>query len=304
MENEKWGMVLCGGGAKGAYQIGVWRALREYGLMDKIEGLSGDSIGAINEILMAGTEYQTAVDIWNQINFLAVFDTEPDLIDFEEGTFSRNEMLDLMRRYVDYKKIIESPLELFVNITRIGIERNGTEKTPVYETLNNKTWEEIEKLVLASSALPVLYEPVQIDGYYYRDGGITDNMPIKPLYEAGYKKIIVAALSDKSVINTDLYPDCELLLIRPSQDLGDLLLGTLNFSKQQIRVRMELGYRDALRTLRSHFEGGFTGEQLQAMEAVDYEDIMREVRQEELMSQVDAHLGTINAIYDKYDISM
>ncbi|MDE5965257.1 MAG: patatin-like phospholipase family protein [Lachnospiraceae bacterium] len=302
MENEKWGLVLCGGGAKGAYQIGVWRALIEYGLFDKITGISGDSIGAINEIMMAGLDYKAAEDIWSRINFLTIFDTEPDLIDFEEGTFSRNEMLELMRQFVDYEKISGSPLDLFVNITYIGTNRDGTERRPVYETLNHKTNQQIEKLIMASSALPIIYEPVMIDGYYYRDGGMTDNMPIKPLYEKGYRKIIVAALSDKSVINTDAYPDCELLMIRPSKNLGDLFAGTLNFSRQQIEVRMELGYRDALRMLKAHFDENMTVEQLRAMEAVDYADIMRTARQDELMGQVNAHMNQLNAIYDKFDI--
>lgn len=302
MENEKWGLVLCGGGAKGAYQIGVWQALIEYGLFDKITGISGDSIGAINEIMMAGLDYQTAVDIWNRINFLTIFDTEPDLIDFEEGTFSRNEMLELMRHYVDYEKISGSPLDLFVNITYIGMQRDGTERRPVYETLNHKTNQQIEKLIMASSALPIIYEPVMIDGSYYRDGGMTDNMPIKPLYEKGYRNIIVVALSDKSVLNTDAYPDCEIFMIRPSKNLGDLFSGTLNFSRQQIDVRMKLGYRDALRTLKAHFEGNLTAEQLRAMEAVDYEDIVRSARQDELMGQVNSHMNQLNAIYDKFDV--
>lgn len=301
-ENE-WGIVLCGGGAKGAYQIGVWKALKEYGIFEQISGISGVSIGAINEILMAGADYETAERVWKEINFLTVFDTEPELIDMVEGTFSRNEMIDIMRENIDYDKVANSSYSLYVNITRTGTNMEDQGRIPVYDSLNHKTASQMEKIILASSALPIVYEAVLIDGYYYRDGGLTDNMPIKPLYEQGYRKIIVVGLSHTAAINTDLYPDCEIVLIRPSKSLGNTFSGTLSFNKRDIEMRMELGYRDARRVLHTYFEKKEISEAgLQALAEVDYEDIERTARQNAVLNEVNSHMDQLNAIMGKYDI--
>lgn len=302
-KENNWGIVLCGGGAKGAYQIGVWKALKEYGIFEQIDGISGVSIGAINEILMAGADYETGEKLWREIDFLTVFDTDPELIDMVEGTFSRNEMIDIMRNYIDYDRVANSLYSLHVNITRTGTDMSDQGRIPVYESLNHKTAAQMEKIVLASSALPIIYEAVRIDGYYYRDGGLTDNMPIKPLYEQGYRKIIVVGLSHTASINTDLYPDCEMVLIRPSRSLGDTFSGTLGFKKQDIEMRMELGYRDALRILKSYFgEKEISEAGLQAMADVDYEDIARTARQNVVLNEMNSHMEQLNAIIGKYDI--
>ena len=62
----KYGIVFCGGGAKGAYQIGVWKRLRELGLDKEIVGVSGASIGAMNSMLFAQGDYETAEEVWMQ----------------------------------------------------------------------------------------------------------------------------------------------------------------------------------------------------------------------------------------------
>jgi predicted acylesterase/phospholipase RssA len=62
----KIGLVLCGGGAKGAYQVGCWKALKEVG-MDKFAVVSGTSVGALNGPLIATGDYQRAVKIWMEL---------------------------------------------------------------------------------------------------------------------------------------------------------------------------------------------------------------------------------------------
>ncbi len=298
---EKYGLVLCGGGAKGAYQIGAWKALEEYGLFSQIKGFSGDSIGAINEILMAALPQAKGEEIWENIDFLTVFDTEADLIDMEEGTFSRNEMLSLMRSNVNYTTLSNDSRDLFVNVTKMGPYGLEEGSVAVYEKLNGKSADRIEKLVMASSALPIIYEAVEIDGALYRDGGMTDNMPIKPLYDAGYRKIIVLALSHKSTINTDLYPDCEIIMIRPSQNLGDLIDGTLNFRTKDIKIRMELGYRDTLRMLKLQFDNNPSyASQVEVLAQMDYQDIMVNSKIDSLNSRVSDHMGKLDSIINKY----
>lgn len=62
------GLVLAGGGAKGAYEIGVWRAMRDLGLEPCVKGLSGASIGAVNSLLFARGDLEGAVDLWRRMS--------------------------------------------------------------------------------------------------------------------------------------------------------------------------------------------------------------------------------------------
>ena len=67
-------IVLSGGGGKGAYQIGVWRALRKLGI--KYDIVTGTSIGSINGVLMVSNDFKKAYKLWNKINYSYVFDMD------------------------------------------------------------------------------------------------------------------------------------------------------------------------------------------------------------------------------------
>ena len=58
-------VALCGGGTKGAYELGVWRAIQELDINYQI--VTGTSIGAINGALMASRDYELAKELWNNI---------------------------------------------------------------------------------------------------------------------------------------------------------------------------------------------------------------------------------------------
>ena len=63
MRFQRIGLVLEGGGGKGSYQIGVWKAIRELGLEKKIVAVSGTSVGALNAALFAKGDFETACQI-------------------------------------------------------------------------------------------------------------------------------------------------------------------------------------------------------------------------------------------------
>src|SRR5215207_591698 len=63
MADRGIGLVLSGGGGKGAYQIGCWRALRELGL-DRFTSIAGTSVGALNAALIAQGDFEKARSVW------------------------------------------------------------------------------------------------------------------------------------------------------------------------------------------------------------------------------------------------
>ena len=67
---KEYGLVLEGGGAKGAYQIGAWKALKEAGV--KIKGIAGTSVGALNGALICMDDFENAKNIWESIAYSKV----------------------------------------------------------------------------------------------------------------------------------------------------------------------------------------------------------------------------------------
>ena len=66
LSGKRIGVVLCGGGAKGAYHIGCWKALRAAGL-DRVHALSGSSVGAINAVFIASGRLDAAEQAWREM---------------------------------------------------------------------------------------------------------------------------------------------------------------------------------------------------------------------------------------------
>ncbi len=151
--------------------------------------------------------------------------------------------------YASCVDITDIPREL----RSIRAALSAYDKIPVgeiaYLGLNYKSIENVHKILLASSALPLIFEPIEINNKYYVDGGLIDNIPIKPLYDYGFKDIIVISCDYKTSLDElkNEFPNTNLYLIKPNHDLGNLFNGTLNFSKNKISNSIKLGYKDGMK---------------------------------------------------------
>ena len=125
---KKYGLVLDGGGARGAYQIGAWKALREAGV--HINAVAGTSVGALNGALICMGDLEKAEKIWSEMTFSRVMDVddawmerlfqgEQRLADIlpeirrilAEGGVDVTPLRRLIHETVDEKKIRESGIE-------------------------------------------------------------------------------------------------------------------------------------------------------------------------------------------------
>lgn len=265
---KDYALVLAGGGGKGAYQIGVWRALRELGLDKLIGAVSGTSVGALNGALFVSGEFSKSAKLWGKIeheDILTPFEPETDTsrggflyslikdlnriacID-KTGIFSRSGLSKIITENLNFKAIKKSSIPLY--ITLFNRKTLNAEYIKIAPDDSN---ERIEKLLLATSAIPVVFGSEEIDGNTYYDGGLSDNCPIRPLYNEGYRKFIIVWLThdaDAAILeNTVKFNKSEIINIIPSEDQGNFLSGTLDFSSSGIARRMQLGYQDAMRTL-------------------------------------------------------
>jgi NTE family protein len=267
----KIGLVLAGGGCKGAYQIGVWKAFRKLGIDKYIQGVSGTSIGALNAALFAIGDYESAEQIWmgitrekmlptdnidmftkgiklflgnKNINFIKRF--LPKL--FEQGNVSRQGLLDIMNEEMDFNKICTSRTSIYATCTELP------EIKSKYFKLNKYNVETVKKILCASSALPPVYGCEEIEMIKYVDGGLVDNVPIQPLYEEGFDTIFIIQLDREFIIDRSKFPNVRIIDIIPSSDQGGIFSGMLDFSNESISKRIRIGYEDTINLLEPIFE--------------------------------------------------
>ena len=231
---ESYGIVLCGGGAKGAFQLGVWKRLEELGVLDQITGVAGASVGALNALLFAQGDYQKAESLWLSFQ-------DGDLVQPNEkllgnlassigngvlklclgGAFPAKELLDVLTDWRENWGAFST--EKLEGIVRENISVEALRRRPTYVSLAAAIVPRLHKLgktsaffqseyayldplcsepvemnvrkVLASAALPGAFTPKGVDGKICIDGGALDNAPAFPLIRAGYQRILVIHLS-------------------------------------------------------------------------------------------------------------
>ena len=206
----------------------------------------------------------------------------------KSGFMSRREMIKLMDSYVDYGKLSDGQVTVYAAIAECAQEG---ERQAEYISLAGMDAEEIRTVVMASSTLPMLYESVTYNGKEYCDGGLADNVPVKPLYDMGYRNIVVCGLN------------ADIIEIYPSVSLGDLIDGTLNFSANSVKFRSLLGYKDAMRALKVHFEND--PDYIAALDHyrdIDLADIQTQMRMDAADSSVKNTMDNIGRILGKLGI--
>lgn len=241
-------LILNGGGGKGAYQIGVLDALKENGLLENVTGISGSSIGAVNAFLFAMEDKVLMYKAWKDLDMFTLFDFDFEMLFNRNLYFSRDQMIKLIKKYIDFNKLTSKKYSIYTTICQL--DNKNTEYRKISDIYD---YDLIIDILLASTALPIIYEAVTIDGKRYRDGGICDNEPIKPLYDEGYRKFIVISMKKDKRIDKKAWPDATFIDIFPSYNLGELFDGTLNFSENAIRFRELLGYMDGYRAIKTKF---------------------------------------------------
>src|SRR5215831_13231890 len=197
--------ALQGGGAHGAFTWGVLDRALEEPLM-RLEGISGTSAGAMNAAVLAdgytdgGPQgaREALERFWRNVSEAARFspfqrgpldvlmgrwtlDTSPAYVamdlasrlfsPYDLGIAALNPLRDILAVNIDFDRLRESPIKIFVTATNVRTGRGrvfrNAELTP--------------EALLASACLPTMFQAVEIDGDPYWDGGYSGNPTISPL---------------------------------------------------------------------------------------------------------------------------
>lgn len=254
-----YGVVLEGGGARGAYQVGVWRALDEAGI--RYNAVAGSSVGALNGAMMAMRRLEQAEELWRNIRFSQVmnvddevmknlFDLNLGAINFRElarkvreilkgGGFDITPLRELLADQVDERAIRESDVEFFISTYSL------TDMCELYLRAKDIEPGAINDMLLASAYYPA-FRNEPLGGKRYIDGGVRDVLPLTPLIEHGCKDIIAIRLFGLGVEKKiDIPEDVNIITIAPTQKLGPML----NFDAELSREQYRLGYFDGKRAL-------------------------------------------------------
>lgn len=250
--SKPYGLVLAGGGGKGAYQIGAWKAMRELGIT--FEAIAGVSIGSVNGALIACGNYKKAEELWNSISVKKGVKIAQELPD-PENLFSKKNwgvllreirknrgfdaspLRDFLSNYIDENRLRKSriPLGLITVQMTQGI-------TPLELFTDDIPEGQLLDYIMASCDIP-LANNIGPEGERFLDGGAYDNVPISFLKRNGYNRLIVVDISSIKGINHNLdFLNCEIVYIRPYNI--DELGASFDFDDELIAKRFKLGYLD------------------------------------------------------------
>jgi NTE family protein len=165
--------VLSGGASLGAVEVGMLAALRERGIRPDV--IVGTSVGALNGAWLAGhpdDPIDALGEVWNGLHRADVFpaDARRGLLAFagrRRSVFDAQPLRSLIERHTTFARLEDAPTPFHVVAVEVLTGRDVLLSSgPAVDS------------VLASAALPALFDPVEIAGVPYMDGGVGNNTPI------------------------------------------------------------------------------------------------------------------------------
>ena len=252
------GLVLEGGGVKGAYQVGAYKALKKCGI--KFDAIVGSSIGSLNAALLVAHKERALYKWWTLANVGRVLGLSDDYINimnnsnskYEKTLYSLKEVFsivskkgidinglrDEIKQLVSEKEIRNSNIEYGLNTVRLK------DLKPLYLFKDDIPIGKMYDYMLASCFLPV-FKKQKLDNEYFIDGGFYDVSPSNMLENKGYNLIYIIGVSGIGIKHKKINK-ANIVTITPSKDLGS----TLNVNRKQINDNIKLGYYDTIKKIK------------------------------------------------------
>lgn len=246
-------IVLSGGGSKGAYQMGVWAALKKLNIHYDI--VTGTSVGALNAALMVQKTFYKGLFFWYNLNSKMIFneDLKQDYHTKEgkkeilkwyakgvlNGGIEVKGLEDTIRQVIQPKKVLKSNVDMgIVTFNMKTLKPKIVKKKDLNE--NNLC----DYLLASASCFPA-FKMKTIEEENYIDGGIYDNLPINLAIDLGATEVIAIDLKEVGFKQKVKNKNIPITYIEPRNDIGSFLI----FEKNMSRRAMRLGYNDTLKAM-------------------------------------------------------
>lgn len=220
------GIVLSGGMAKGAYQIGALKAIREKIKIDDIKCISCASVGVLNGYSFLMDRLNEAENMY--LNLCS-----------EDSRLFVNQILRSSILQHDIKNICSDDdfvdKEFFISLLNIS------GRTIEYRNMYSERGNKIPRLLKASVAMPIYNKAVKIDDKKYFDGAMVDNIPVYPLLEKNLDYVICLYFDEEHyMFENQMFDEKVLKITFPAKSI---LKESLVFTEEDIRRNIESGYR-------------------------------------------------------------
>lgn len=252
MKKCSYGLALEGGGAKGAFQVGAYKALMESGF--KFDAIVGTSIGAINAAIICAGDFEKLEELWNRIDS-KVFQIDPKICDEIINNDKKKKMqslLDILKRkgisfdnlrevlnvYVDEEKVRNSKIKFGLVMTKV----KGFKSCEL--TIDEIPKGKLIDYLIYSSSLPIFKIEKNEDGAYL-DGAFKNVLPLSFLEDLGCKNIIGIRLKKFGIIKKLKNKDTKVTLVEPSKSTGS----TIYFNHKTVKENIDLGYKDTKKVI-------------------------------------------------------
>ena len=250
--HQKIGLALGGGSVLGAAHIGVLKALDELGI--SIDYIAGTSIGAFVSGLYAfGLSWEEIEKIANNLNW----------VDISGLSFSN---MGLLQNKDMGKLIIDHIGDVNLEDANIPLAMIATDIVTMEKVILTKG--NLAKATMASTCIPGVFTPVEINDRLLVDGGIVENVPISPLINMGAKLIIAVNLNTEhknekpenivDILLRTFFITSATATKYQTQDVDILIAPDLSefnvIDIEQSPELIEKGYTEALRVLKEYFK--------------------------------------------------
>lgn len=248
----KTALVLSGGGSRGAYQIGVWKALKK--LNKKIDIVTGTSIGALNGCLIVQNDYNKAIKMWENLSFTDVFDKEINF-DFTTNKGKKNlfalyakaaltkggmdisNLENTVKKAIDLNKFYKSKIDYGLLTVKVS------KFEPIYLQKKDIEQKKLADYLIASATCFPAFKKKKIENDTYIDGGYYDNLPINLAIELKADEVIAVDLNAIGITQKVDNEKIKITYIRPRNSIGNFLIFDSRIAKKAIRY----GYNDTMK---------------------------------------------------------
>lgn len=246
-------IVLSGGGGKGAYQAGVYKAIKKLGIEYDI--VTGTSIGALNGFLMVQDDLFKCLWLWKHINYNKIFKDFNNVVD--EKTLKNKYFEKIINGGIDTKRIdklvsrIYNPKRLYSSSIDYGVVAFDLAKLkPIIALKKEMDASTLKKYIIASATCFPVFKPQKYEKEVLVDGGYYDTTPINLAIDLGATEVVAVELKAVGLRKKVKNKDVKITYITPNNDLTSFLV----FEKEVAKKMIKFGYNDTMKVFKK-FEG-------------------------------------------------